>query len=91
MELHRHAIILAGRKDKNRADAIVRLFGGLSYFVTLSDNYDGADFLKTLVFDAQRGETNGMLFSVAEAELLETDDVATSLETIWDNVRVSGQ
>src|SRR5439155_6294932 len=33
---HQHALIIAGRKDKKRVDAIVRLFGGLCYFVTLS-------------------------------------------------------
>jgi hypothetical protein len=43
-------------------DAIVRLFGELTYFVVLSDHYDGADFCTTLVYDASRGEENGMLF-----------------------------
>src|SRR5262249_7997979 len=75
---HQHALILAGRNDKHRVDAIVRLFGGLNYFVTLSDDYRGVDFVHTIVCDAQRGELNGMLFSVVEAELLQTEDVATS-------------
>lgn len=43
---HQHSIILAGRHDRKRVDAIVRLFGGLCYFVTLSDCYGGADFNK---------------------------------------------
>jgi len=87
---HQHAIILAGRNDRHRVDAIVRLFGGLSYFVVLSDRYEGADFLHTLVCDAQRGELNGMLFSVVEAELLQTEDVYNSEETIWDDLPASG-
>jgi len=88
---HQHALILAGRRDKHRVDAIVRLFGGLSYFVTLSDQYGGVDFVHTIVCDAQRGELNGMLFSVVEAELLQTEDVATSKDTVWDNPVASGQ
>jgi hypothetical protein len=88
---HQHALILAGRNDKHRVDAIVRLFGGLSYFVTLSDRYGGVDFVHTIVCDAQRGELNGMLFSVVEAELLQTEDVATSKDTVWDNLELSGR
>jgi hypothetical protein len=88
---HQHALILAGRHDKHRVDAIVRLFGGLSYFVTLSDKYKGVDFVHTIVCDAQRGELNGMLFSVVEAELLQTEDVATSKDTVWDNLELSGR
>jgi hypothetical protein len=88
---HQHALILAGRKDKHRVDAIVRLFGGLNYFVTLSDEYGGVDFVHTIVCDAQRGELNGMLFSVVEAELLQTEDVATSKDTVWDNGELAGK
>jgi len=88
---HQHALILAGRNDKHRVDAIVRLFGGLCYFVTLSDEYEGADFVHTLVCDAQQGELNGMLFSVVEAELLQTEDIRTSKETIWDNLSATGE
>jgi hypothetical protein len=88
---HQHALILAGRHDKHRVDAIVRLFGGLCYFVSLSDEYGGADFVHTLVCDAQRGELNGMLFSVVEAELLQTEDVRTSGDTVWDNLPATGQ
>lgn len=88
---HQHALILAGRHDKHRVDAIVRLFGGLNYFVRLSDQYGGVDFVHTIVCDAQRGELNGMLFSVVEAELLQTEDVATSKDTVWDNLELSGR
>lgn len=77
------SVILAGRRDENRVDAIVRLFGGLAYFVALSDAYDGADFFDTLVYDAYRGEIDGMLFSHEQAEFLQTEDVATSAETMW--------
>ncbi len=80
---HQHSIAIAARRDKHRVDAIIRLFGELTYFVVLSDHYDGADFCNTLVYDAYRGEENGMLFAHEQAELLQTEDVATSKETIW--------
>jgi hypothetical protein len=72
-------------------DAIVRLFGELTYFVVLSDHYDGADFYNTLVYDAYRGEENGILFGHAQAELLQTEDVATSKETVWDDLESFGK
>jgi hypothetical protein len=49
----------------------------------------GADFCNTLVYDAHRGEVNGMLFGQVQAELaslLQTEDVATSNETVWDDL-----
>jgi hypothetical protein len=72
-------------------DAIVRLFGELSYFVVLSDHYDGADFCHTLVHDAYRGEENGMLFAHEQAELLQTEDVATSKDTKWNDLEGFGR
>jgi hypothetical protein len=88
---HQHAIIIAARHDRKRVDAIVRLFGTLCYFVTLSDHYEGADFCQTLVYDAYRGEVNGMLFGHEQAELLQTDDVTTSRDTLWDDVAAAGK
>ena len=32
-----------------------------------------------------------MLFTVVEAELLQTEDVATSKDTVWDNLELSGR
>ena len=87
---HQHSLTIAARNDKHRVDAIVRLFGTLSYFVELSTSYDGADFFDTLVLDAYRGEINGMLFSNIQAELLQTEDVASSPATVWDDASVSG-
>ena len=40
---HQHSLTIAGRHDKHRVDAIVRLFDTLSYFVELSTTYGGAD------------------------------------------------
>lgn len=88
---HQHSIVLAGRHDKRRVDAIVRLFGGLCYFVELSSKYDGADFCDTLIYDAYRREIGGMLWSNALAEFLQTEDVATSPETVWDDLEASGR
>jgi hypothetical protein len=88
---HQHCVIIAGRHDKHRVDAIVRLFGGLAYFVVLSETYEGADFFNTLVYDAHRGQIDGMLFSHEQAEFLQTEDVATSADTIWDDVARSGE
>jgi hypothetical protein len=87
---HQHSLTIAARHDKGRIDAIVRLFGGLCYFVELSTSYHGADFFDTLVFDAYRGETNGMLLSHIQAELLQTEDVATNKATVWDSLEGSG-
>lgn len=67
-------------------DAIVRLFGELTYFVVLSDHYDGADFCTTLVYDASRGEENGMLFAHEQAEILQMEDAATSEDTVWNDL-----
>jgi hypothetical protein len=88
---HQHAIILAARHDKRRVDAIVRLFGGLNYFVVLSDHYDGPDICDTLLFDAYRGQEDGILQSHIDAEIMETEDVATSAGTIWDDLPAFGR
>jgi hypothetical protein len=88
---HQHSIAIAARRDKHRVDAIVRLFGELTYFVVLSDHYDGADFCTTLAYDAYRGEENGMLFAHEQAELLQMEDVATSKDTVWNNLEGFGR
>lgn len=88
---HQHSLIIAGRHDKGRVDAIVRLFGGLCYFVQLSEHYGGADFSVTLGYDAYRGEVNEFLQSPHDAEILETEDVFTSRETVWDDLPASGE
>jgi hypothetical protein len=88
---HQHSIAIAARRDKHRVDAIVRLFGELTYFVVLSDRYGGADFCNTLAYDAYRGEVDGMLFAHEQAELLQTEDVATSKETVWGNLEGFGR
>ena len=88
---HQHSIILAGRHDKRRVDVIVRLFGGLCYFVVLSDHYEGADFVNTLVYDAYRGQVNDFLLPHEQAEILQTEEVATSDRTVWDDVAAAGE
>ena len=88
---HQHSIIIAARRDQHRADAIVRLFGGLCYFVVLSDRYNGADFNCTLAYDAHRGEINGLLLAHEQAEFLQTEDVRTSKDTVWGNLEASGR
>ena len=50
----------------------------------------GADFFDTLVLDAYRGEVNGMLFTNIQAELLQTEDVATNPATVWDDAGTAG-
>jgi len=82
---HQHSIVMVGRKNKHRIDAIVRLFGGLSYLVTLSEQYDGADFYDTLVYDAQRGEINGVLVGNLQSEFLQIEHVETSKTTVWND------
>jgi hypothetical protein len=69
--LHQHSVVVAGRNDKHRVDAIVRLFGGLSYMVTLRTQYQGADFFDTLVYDSQRGEVNKALAIHFQSEIIQ--------------------
>lgn len=88
---HQHSIAIAARRDKHRVDAIVRLFGELTYFIVLSPHYDGADFCTTLVYDAYRGEENGMLFAHEQAEILQMEDVATSKDTVWNDLENFGR
>jgi hypothetical protein len=88
---HQHSIAVAARRDRHRVDAIVRLFGELTYFVVLSDRYDGPDFCNTLVYDANRGEVNGILFAHEQAELLQTDDILNSEETVWEDLETFGR
>ena len=88
---HQHSIVIAARHDRRRVDAIVRLFGGICYFVEMSDHYDGADFFATVVYDAHRGEQNGILQSHFQAEMLETEDVLNSPETVWSDLAASGK
>jgi hypothetical protein len=88
---HQHSVIVAARNNKKRVDAIVRLFGGICYFVALSENYGGADFNQTIVYDASRGEANNILQSHVDAETLEVEDVLMSKETVWDDLPASGQ
>jgi hypothetical protein len=82
---HQHSVILAARNNENRIDAIVRIFGGMCYFVNLSSNYAGPDFYNTFVYDAARGEENGVLQTKFDAEFLQIGDVLHNRETIWDD------
>jgi hypothetical protein len=88
---HQHSIVLAGRHDMKRVDAIVRLFGGLCYFINLSEEYGGVDFNRTLAYDASRGDINEVLQTNLQGEFLQTEDVATSKDTVWDDLPASGR
>jgi hypothetical protein len=88
---HQHSIILAGRHDRRRVDAIVRLFGGLSYFVTLSDCYAGADFYKMILYDGHRHAEDGFLVTHLETEMQQIESVLTSPGTFWDDLPASGK
>jgi hypothetical protein len=87
---HQHSVILAGRNNRQSVDAIVRLFGGLSYLVNFSDSYRGADFFNTLAYDAQRGQENKVLFANEQAELLQIEEVSSSNTTVWNDRVASG-
>jgi len=89
--LHQHSVVLAGRNDKHRVDAIVRLFGGLSYMVTLTTKYQGADFFDTLVYDSQRGEVNKALATHLQSEILQIETLQEDKNTIWNDQRKSGE
>jgi hypothetical protein len=86
-----HSVLLAGQNKNHRVDAIVRLFGGLSYFIGLNESYDGADFSDTLVLDAHRGETITVLPTNLQSEFLQADYIREGKETIWDDSIKSGE
>lgn len=88
---HQHSIVIAARRDQRRVDAIVRIFGALTYFVVLSDHYDGADFCNTLLYDAYRNQLDGFLVAHEQAELLQIGDIATSSETVWNHLGAFGR
>lgn len=88
---HQHSIAIAARRDKRRVDAIVRLFGELTYFVVLSDQYEGADFCQTLLYDAHRGKRDPIWFGNVQAELLQTDRIVTDTETMWNDLKSFGR
>lgn len=87
---HQHSLTLCGRRDKKQVAAIVRLFSHLCYFVELSGCYEGADFCDTLVYDAYRGQIDGILLAHPYAELLQIEDVAGNPQTLWDNPAGTG-
>jgi HNH endonuclease len=89
--LHQHSVVLAGRNDKRSVDAVVRLFGGLSYMVNLSTQYRGADFFDTLVYDAQRGEINKALATHLQSEIVQIETLQADKNTIWDDQQKSGE
>ena len=88
---HMHSIVLVGRRDKRRVDAIVRFFGGLFYLVRLADNYEGADFYKTFLYDAQNGEEKQILVLHEQSEFLQIEHVITSKDSIWNDRVKSGE
>jgi hypothetical protein len=88
---HQHSVVLAGRNEDRKVEAIVRLFGGLCYFVTLSDVYDGADFSFTLALDALRGEEIPALVTNLETEFLQIRDISTAADTAWDDQETAGK
>jgi len=88
---HLHSVVLVGQNNKRSVDAIVRIFGGLCYFVNLYECYVGADFSNTLVFDAHRGEIVGALLTHLQGEFLQVNYVTENKETIWNDRVKSGE
>jgi hypothetical protein len=88
---HQHSVVLAGRNDRGRVDAIGRLFGGLCYLVNLSDSYQGADFFDTLVYDSQRGEINKVLATHVQSEILQIETLRSDENTVWDDQERAGE
>ena len=85
---HQHAIACAGDSKYHRVHAIVIYFGGLFYYVRLSDAYGGADFNWTIACDAQRGEETKFIVREYDNEFLMLEDVATG-NNHWDDVKAS--
>jgi hypothetical protein len=87
---HQHSVVIVGRQDRRSIKAIVRLFSGLSYLVTLSEQYDGADFYNSLVYDAQCGGINEVPVAHLRSELLQIEHMEASAATVWNDRVVSG-
>lgn len=88
---YQHSVIVAGQNTKHTVEAVVRLFGSLCWFVTLSDDYHGADFSYTLALDAREGKVVRAFVTGLETEFNQIEDISTATDTVWDNQMVSGR
>ena len=82
---HQHALVLTGERKTNGVYAVVVIFGGLSYFIHLSNVYEGADFNYTYAYNAQKAERCEVLVSNEQNEFLLVHDVMEGA-TAWGDV-----
>jgi hypothetical protein len=59
--------------------------------VAMADNYEGADFHKTFLYDAQKGGEKQTLVLHEQSEFLQIEHVITSKYSIWNNRVESGR
>lgn len=59
--------------------------------MNLSDNYNGVDFFNTLVYNAQLGKEDNVLFANEQAELLQIEEISNSQATVWNDRVASGR
>ena len=85
---HQHSIACAGDAKRHCAHAIIVYFGGLFYYVSLSDAYEGADFNWTIACDAQAGKETKILVGEYDNEFLMLEDIAAG-NTRWDDTKRS--
>jgi serine/threonine protein kinase len=56
-----------------------------------TDNYDGADFYKTLIYDAQKGEERKTIVLSEQSEFLQVEHITTSKDTVWNDRVKAGE
>ena len=88
---HQHSVVIVGVAKTRSVTAIVRLFGGLCYYVTLSDVYQGADFASSIGLDAMRGQRNLIITSHLDTEFHQLEQIQNSEDTVWSNQIANGR
>jgi hypothetical protein len=84
-----HRIVVGASSDKRKVHAVVELFGHLSFFVKLSDCWDGPDLSKTYIVDPVTGQqseiessANPSLFNIKVNSKVKITDVLDRLNAL---------
>jgi hypothetical protein len=82
---HQHFVQVYCNGAERTVYATVTFFGGLSYLVPLSTNYDGADHGFSYAYDSLQRKVTPLFVGQFENERLATEDVRKG-HTVYDNV-----
>jgi hypothetical protein len=87
---HQHMVQVYCNGGDHTVFGIVGLFGGLTYLVQLSANYQGADYGFTYAYDALKRERTPLIVGDFDNERLATEDVRFG-KTTFDNVLATAE